>query len=266
MVQDDVTAADASALLAEGLPLSFSGRAGDAMAPRLKRRSHGPLRADAADSVDEASIPIDEYARSRAAAIAAGKHVAIPFATRFVVAPMVGASDLAFRLLCRRYGAGGAFRAHWLVPVRSRVCVAVVAARTGSWDSSRYSLRLVLRELTDADTHSRDVVPDVCYTEMLDAGRLVSEPEYRQSILLSQLLPPGDDAADRPLIAQLAGNQPAVMAAAAALVKPLVDAVDVNLGCPQSKAQVGTMAVGQSTTGPALLDRATMTIDVASRC
>ena len=34
---------------------------------------------------------------------------ALPFACRLVAGPMVGASDLAFRLLCRRHGADAAY-------------------------------------------------------------------------------------------------------------------------------------------------------------
>lgn len=91
---------------------------------------------------------------------------------------MVGASDLAFRLLCRRHGA------------------------------------------------------ELCYTEMLFADRLVSDAEYRESKLLSQL---HED--DHPLIVQICGNDPAVLAAAARLAAPHCEAVDLNLGCPQRRAQ-----------------------------
>lgn len=44
---------------------------------------------------------------------------------------------------------------------------------------------------------------DLCYTEMLHSARLVAEPEYRQSLLLSQLLP---GRTEGPLIVQLSGN------------------------------------------------------------
>jgi len=84
---------------------------------------------------------------------------------------MVGCSDLAFRLLCRRHGA------------------------------------------------------DVAFTEMLFADRLVSEPGYMCARLKTC-------AEDRPLVVQLAANDPAKLAAAARLVEPMCDAVDLNLGCP----------------------------------
>ena len=102
----------------------------------------------------------------------------LSFACRHVVAPMVGCSDLAFRLLCRRHGA------------------------------------------------------DVAYTEMLFADRIVDDPEYRQRKLTTC-------EADRPLVVQLCGTDPHAVAAAAALVAPSCDAVDINLGCPLPQAAAG---------------------------
>ena len=103
------------------------------------------------------------------------------FSCRLVAAPMVGASDLAFRLLCRRHGA------------------------------------------------------DTCYTEMLFSERLLSDEAYRRRKLQTCV-------DDRPLIVQLQGNDPATVAAAAALVERTCpcDAIDLNLGCPlpQAEAQV----------------------------
>lgn len=84
---------------------------------------------------------------------------------------MVGGSDLAFRLLCRRHGA------------------------------------------------------DIAYTEMLFAERLLYEPAYLQTRLRTC-------AADHPLVVQLAANSPTMLAAAAKLVEPMCEAVDLNLGCP----------------------------------
>lgn len=43
----------------------------------------------------------------------------------------------------------------------------------------------------------------------------------------------GDSEFDRPLIAQFAGDEPEALVRAAAHVEGLVDAVDLNLGCPQ---------------------------------
>ena len=104
---------------------------------------------------------------------------------------MVGQSDLAFRLLCRRHGA------------------------------------------------------QLVYTQMLDAARLVEEPEYRQQMFLSEV-----HVQDRPLVVQLSGNEPRLVAAAALLVENSgqADAIDFNLGCPQQAAANGMY-------GAYLLDR-----------
>ena len=72
----------------------------------------------------------------------------------------------------------------------------------------------------------------LCYTEMLCADRLLDDSDYLESKFLSQT-----HALDRPLIVQLCGNEATVLAAAAKLVAPHCDGVDLNLGCPQKRAQ-----------------------------
>eukprot|EP00927_Polykrikos_kofoidii_P035677 TRINITY_DN30223_c0_g1_i2.p1 TRINITY_DN30223_c0_g1~~TRINITY_DN30223_c0_g1_i2.p1 ORF type:complete len:461 (+),score=53.34 TRINITY_DN30223_c0_g1_i2:120-1502(+) len=99
-------------------------------------------------------------------------------AHRLTVAPMVGGSELAYRLLCRRYGA------------------------------------------------------DLCYTPMIYSGRFVECEEYRQMEFATC-------AEDRPLVAHFCGNDPATLLAAARLVEESVDAIDLNLGCPQRVAHAG---------------------------
>ncbi|KAG8464453.1 hypothetical protein KFE25_003516 [Diacronema lutheri] len=97
---------------------------------------------------------------------------------RCVAAPMVAQSELAFRLLARRYGA------------------------------------------------------ELCYTPMLLAKLYAAVPEYRADHFSTC-------AADRPLVAQLAGHDPDTMVRAALLLQPHVDAIDINLGCPQGIARKG---------------------------
>ena len=115
----------------------------------------------------------------------------LPFSVARVAAPMVGASDLAFRLLCRRHGA------------------------------------------------------TLCYTEMFFAEQFVSSPEYRNAVFFSQL---HAGTLDRPLAVQFAANDASVLVAAARIVEPHCDLIDLNLGCPQKRAQEGQY-------GAYLLDR-----------
>lgn len=93
---------------------------------------------------------------------------------------MVGGSELAFRLLCRRYAT---------------------------------------RSL-------------LCYTPMMDSGRFATDGKYRQEIFQTC-------EADRPLVAHFSGNDPQILLAAARHVEAFVDAVDLNLGCPQRIAHSG---------------------------
>lgn len=101
--------------------------------------------------------------------------------TTKIVAPMVGGSELAFRLLCRRYGA------------------------------------------------------DVAYTPMMHSGEFARDASYRRRWLQST-------GADWPLVAHFCGNDPEVIGQACRLAVDecaSVDAVDLNLGCPQRVAYSG---------------------------
>ncbi|KAI0567165.1 tRNA dihydrouridine synthase Dus1p [Gracilaria domingensis] len=97
---------------------------------------------------------------------------------RFVVAPMVDASELAFRDLCRKYGA------------------------------------------------------NLAYTPMLHSAFFARDAKYRAEHFTTH-------GKDRPLVAQFCANDADTFVAAAKLVQRDVDAVDLNLGCPQGIARRG---------------------------
>lgn len=97
---------------------------------------------------------------------------------RYVVAPMVDGSELAFRDLTRKYGA------------------------------------------------------TLAYTPMLNSKIFAKDAKYRLDNFTTH-------TADRPLAAQFCANDPAVLVDAARHVQDHVDAVDLNLGCPQGIAKRG---------------------------
>lgn len=97
---------------------------------------------------------------------------------RLICAPMVDASELAFRQLVRRYGV------------------------------------------------------QLAYTPMLHAAQFAERERYRREFFSTC-------AGDRPLVAQFCGNDPDTLVRAAKHVEPWVDAVDLNLGCPQRIARRG---------------------------
>ena len=98
-------------------------------------------------------------------------------APKLFVAPLVGYSEPAFRLLCRSYGA------------------------------------------------------DIASTPMIDAAGYVASERYRNEFAFT------GGKEDRPLTTQLGGSEPESLAAAAALVAPFCDAVELNMGCPQRCAK-----------------------------
>ena len=62
---------------------------------------------------------------------------------------------------------------------------------------------------------------------------------------------------DRPLLGQICGNDPKTMLAAAQMLEPNVDGVDVNLGCPQIIARRGNY-------GAFLLEKTQLLVDIVS--
>jgi tRNA-dihydrouridine synthase 1 len=71
---------------------------------------------------------------------------------------------------------------------------------------------------------------------MFMANRLVNDAPYRERHL-ADLIRGAELGLARPVVAQLGGNDPEIMCAAARILEPYCDAVDVNLGCPQDHAK-----------------------------
>lgn len=95
---------------------------------------------------------------------------------KHILAPMVDASELPFRMLCRRYGV------------------------------------------------------DLAYSPMVHSRLFMEKEDYRRKVFTTC-------AADRPLAVQFCGHDPEVLLQAARLVQDQCDVVDLNLGCPQVRAQ-----------------------------
>ena len=80
---------------------------------------------------------------------------------------------------------------------------------------------------------------NLCYTPMIHARYFVKKQSYRNKMFRFT-----DDGAktnklDRPLIAQLCGNNKDVLLEAAKILQHHVDAVDINCGCPTKTAKRG---------------------------
>lgn len=73
---------------------------------------------------------------------------------------------------------------------------------------------------------------ELCYTPMLNAKIFLNHRGYREREFQTH-------PADHPLIAQFCGHDPETIVAAARLVQSQVEAVDLNLGCPQNIARKG---------------------------
>lgn len=73
---------------------------------------------------------------------------------------------------------------------------------------------------------------DLCYTPMIHARMTLESVGY-----LDKNFSTSPD--DRPVVAQFCGNDPAILLAAAKRVQDRVDAIDLNMGCPQGIAKRG---------------------------
>jgi hypothetical protein len=70
------------------------------------------------------------------------------------------------------------------------------------------------------------------YTPMIHARLFVEDLKYRKEIFTTHIN-------DRPLLVQFCANDPDMLLAAASIVAPHCDGVDINFGCPQRIAKRG---------------------------
>lgn len=75
---------------------------------------------------------------------------------------------------------------------------------------------------------------NLCFTPMIHAKMFFHNDKYRKKFKPLVVLP-----ADRPLIAQLCGDDPEIMFQCALQIQDFCDGIDINCGCPQGIAKRG---------------------------
>ncbi|KAL6859603.1 dihydrouridine synthase domain-containing protein [Trichoderma novae-zelandiae] len=108
-------------------------------------------------------------------------------------------------------------------------------------DQSEFAWRMLTRSFLLPSEQSKLLA----YTPMFHARLFSQDEKYRRAHF--QAVRPGSDEPwldgnpklDRPLFVQFCANDPEALLAAAKLVVPYCDAVDLNLGCPQGIARKG---------------------------
>lgn len=119
-------------------------------------------------------------------------------------------------------------------------------------DHSEFAWRMLSRSYMPAeDVDAAGQSPLLAYTPMLHARHFGEKETYRHDSFESTRTPAkgqpadarpyldGNRELDRPLFTQFCANDPDAFLAAAKIVAPYCDAVDLNLGCPQGIAKRG---------------------------
>ncbi|KAL7410499.1 dihydrouridine synthase-domain-containing protein [Mrakia frigida] len=144
---------------------------------------------------------------------------------RHVLAPMVDASELAWRIFSR---------------------TPVAAASKGK---EKEEQNVELASSSSSPSSSIPPAAELCYTPMINA-KFFGDLDIKNSKIVSafDLVTadegsedpfPGFGVSDRPLIAQFCANDPDSLLASAKRIQHRCDAVDLNLGCPQGIAKKG---------------------------
>ena len=122
-------------------------------------------------------------------------------------------------------------------PVSKRARVHKRLYRFDWWREELKSPRHVVAPMVDLSElafrmQCRKYGADLCYTPMINSRCFATSAEYRRSNFFTH-------ADDQPLIAQVAGDDPADVVAACKYLEGQVSGIDLNLGCPQGIARKG---------------------------
>lgn len=131
---------------------------------------------------------------------------------KYVVAPMVDQSELAWRILSRRHGAQLVY--------------------TPMINSRRFS------QMTASHGPEHDVDFWIAKDKALqeEGAKFI---DYKPGESSTQGMKIGMNDTDEPVIVQFCGNDPELLLQSAKIVEPYCQAVDLNLGCPQHIAKRG---------------------------